>query len=54
MASSAEEFYDAHWLTSLHFGVVLPYWNELSWDEQIDWEDRFAEQMNRDKELDYT
>lgn len=50
MVSDAQDFYEQQQSLGRTWGVVLPCWDELSWDERIDWEDRFAEQMNRDKE----
>jgi hypothetical protein len=50
LVSDAQAFYEQQRSIGAVWGVVLPCWEELSWDERITWEDRLAEQMTRDKE----
>lgn len=53
LASDAEEFYNAQRSIGQVWGVVLPSWDELSWDEKIEQEKKFHEQLQRDMEADH-
>jgi hypothetical protein len=50
--SDAETFYAHQRSIGTVWGVLLPSWDELSWDDRVDWENKYAEQMTRDKETD--
>lgn len=52
MDSETRNFYEHQRSIGSVWGVVLPSWEELSWEERITWQDQFAEQTNRDKEPD--
>lgn len=50
LVSDARTYYDHQRSIGTVWGVVLPSWDELPWEERIAWEDRYAEQIIRDKE----
>lgn len=50
MVSDAREYYDQQRSIGTIWGVVLPSWDELTWDEKIDWENKLNEQLSRDEE----
>lgn len=49
-ADSTSEFYEHQRAIGTIWGVVLPSWESLSWDEKIEWQEREAEQLRRDSE----
>lgn len=52
MVSDARTYYEHQQSIATVWGIVLPSWDELSWEEKMTWEDRNIEQMTRDKEPD--
>jgi hypothetical protein len=50
LVSDARSYYEHQQSIGTVWGVVLPSWDSLSWEDQIAWEERYVEQMTRDKE----
>jgi hypothetical protein len=50
LLSDAETFYNHQRSIALAWGILLPSWGLLSWEEQMTWEDNLNEQLSRDKE----
>lgn len=44
----AETFYKHQRSIAEAWGIVLPSWELLSWEEQLSWEDKLNEQEARD------
>lgn len=44
----AETFYNHQRSIGTVWGIDLPPWEELSWDERLEWEHRLNEQEARD------
>lgn len=49
LISNVREYYDHQRSIGMVWGVVLPSWEELTWDEMIGWEEKFTEQMMKDE-----
>jgi hypothetical protein len=50
LASDAAIFYEHQRSVGTVWGVTLPPWECLSWEEKLEWEDKYNEQIIRDKE----
>jgi hypothetical protein len=46
----AETFYKSQRSIGTVWGVELPAWDDLSWAEKLEWEDKLNEQEARDRE----
>jgi hypothetical protein len=44
----AETFYMHQRSIADAWGIALPPWEELSWEERIEWDDKLLEQEGRD------